>query len=790
MNDSNRWLFWKEARGLAPLVVMIAAVGVILLVSLRVSSSDKEFRDLFSFIAIVIPLLYAVGVGPVMVGQERELKTLGFLMTLPIGPAKINTFKILVSLVGLAVLWVLVSASIWFFRPPEAGPVMGSDSWLAVTSGGPARLLLWMVHSVYFVFASFYAAWRVRNVLLSVVVSGVLAFVPILIGWGVAFLFAGRSDFETGTYLCVLATTAVSIPVVALASRRRAMKTMSSHPAPVLPVTAARKDLDMAVVRHDASEFDFTSDFAAMRWQGETSGWSLGTKVAMLIAGILVALALALLLRPGPGAQGASLVVSGGIFLVVSWIGVSVFQGDGSARSLRFLADRGISPRRVFWYRHAVPATWVVRVVLGYLFFAIFLVTLDPGVSGLWNLFSLATVLMFCLPVYSISQWASQLVPASVISYLLAPLLSVAGVMWLIFCGERFAVPLPLLMLLALLPVVVTYRMMPRFMDQTDRWRGPIAGVGLVMAFVLIPMGYALMSQLSGWGVAGWPLRVRTIVAIRAYDSQIREFEPFPGFAEADLETQAEWALLPKPVTMDELIDQVQIRRAVNLERIGGREMLVERPEVVFVFEDDALNAVMSRLNFERLRFEANPEEEATRESYRWWLGAASVAAGDLRRSVGWQASEQADQVEIWIADATSQPEVEEVYGREFVGEVIGRLPTKEERNRSRLAAVQMNWFPLQRDTETLIEVAESLEGDGELSENDLAMLNELFGDPSVPLELSVHGPLFRSRDASTLVNHLRYGGLGARFWAMGWENEIEVLRKRFVSNSSEGNQR
>jgi hypothetical protein len=56
------------------------------------------------------------------------------------------------------------------------------------------------------------------------------------------------------------------------------------------------------------------------------------------------------------------------VFLATSWLGVLAFHGDLLHQRIRFLAERGVSPGKVWATRHAVPLSLLavlLVVVLG-----------------------------------------------------------------------------------------------------------------------------------------------------------------------------------------------------------------------------------------------------------------------------------------------------------------------------------------------------------------------------------------------------------------------------------------
>ena len=97
-------LLGKEARQLFPLLAVLIACGVFLhlLGLLQQPGNRAAFH---STILMLLPVLFAVGVGPMLISQEKEQRTLRWMASLPIPSRSIVTSKLIVSLLGLIVVW-------------------------------------------------------------------------------------------------------------------------------------------------------------------------------------------------------------------------------------------------------------------------------------------------------------------------------------------------------------------------------------------------------------------------------------------------------------------------------------------------------------------------------------------------------------------------------------------------------------------------------------------------------------------------------------------------------------
>ena len=99
-------LCWKEFRQLWPLIVMLAVIGLLFQVLVLISdpSSTNLLRNL---LFLGLPGLFAAGVGALLVGQERDSRTLHWMASLPILRQDIIRVKYFAAIVSLASVWII-----------------------------------------------------------------------------------------------------------------------------------------------------------------------------------------------------------------------------------------------------------------------------------------------------------------------------------------------------------------------------------------------------------------------------------------------------------------------------------------------------------------------------------------------------------------------------------------------------------------------------------------------------------------------------------------------------------
>ncbi len=87
-------------------------------------------------------------------------------------------------------------------------------------------------------------------------------------------------------------------------------------------------------------------------------------------------------------------------FSSLCWVAILTFHGDQVNKRVQFLAERGVSPTRVWWTRQLVPALCVLVFAN-----ASVVVVRVLGRGDGWEMLFASCIL------YAVSQWLSQLIP-------------------------------------------------------------------------------------------------------------------------------------------------------------------------------------------------------------------------------------------------------------------------------------------------------------------------------------------------------------------------------------------
>ena len=506
------WLWWKETRQLAPLLIMLITVAALIPVIITLVSSTfhwSAFRLPTGVMLLAFPGLFATGAGPLLVGQERALRTIEWLSLLPIGIRRIVRTKLFVSLVGLAVMWLFVLLVTPLLhlsgaRDTVAWQLGHQDSY----SSSTFSYTFWMVHSVYVLLAGFYVSWRIKNQFHSLLALIPLAFLPMILVGIYYDRPVSSATLEWTTFWVTLVGAAVLLPL----GHRAAVRALGPAPAPrVVPLLDAPRDSNVgqSVVAHTPQ---FGTRMAPLVWQAIHS--SRGT-FAVLVGVLSVALlslwieAWTYELPESDWMKKTGNVSRIGLFLTplaISWLGVMVFSGDGSASRIRFLADRGVSPGLAYWARHAVP---IAILSTGMLFFAVFVITapwLKPTYAD-WQeqfpMISFALLAVIVLGIYGISQWVAQLFRTTILNVIMAPIFSAMTAGWFAFVVINYHFPVWAVATMTLLPLLATRIVMRRYMDSSDRPIIFVVAALMIAVIIAIPLldAYRRVQQVAGMTV-------------------------------------------------------------------------------------------------------------------------------------------------------------------------------------------------------------------------------------------------------------------------------------------------
>ena len=692
-DTATRALVWKEFRQVVPLVGVVAVIGVSVTSINLLIDSFSPFRSGWGpIIAWVLPACFAAGVGALLVGHEKEQQTLDWLRALPNRPIRIITVKLLVAVVALAVLWLfaLLLASV-------TGNVSSNTAVRLGISVPDQFGLLFPVQSLLVLICGFYAAWRTKHTFTGLLLLVPLACVPAIVNQLVGLIYrttTGARLIPSGYSEWVLIGVSLAWMVVLIYLTFRAGLT-------VLSPAKAQQNVDTeSLTRLHAWRPSVTTRQEAFRYPLSSLVWQYMqlhrmVLIAMSLVVVLGAYCMSLVSGPRSNADRSqifetsvtSIVLAAG--LAASWLGVLAFAGDGHASRLRFLADRGVSPLKVWLGRHVVAISLLSVGVLSYF------------VSIWWNLSadwrgeqrpSLTSILFLVWTIYWMSQWVSQSIPILAGAAIVAPILSVIAIAWAIYSATNLGAPFWLLFLCSLLPITVTCLSMRRYMDGQRDWISIAQGLLVPIAWLVIP-AFPFALRVANYKDISTPRKSEMLAAAAKLTSVETSY--------------IRLALTPANGIHDSIfMSEKDMLASYEATRFGPRSHFEWRPledpqSNAYIGGSDVVHMTIDSATFARVDFELSPTDDKAKLLGDWITAITEFATG-LRNSHWLDDQHAADLLEIWLVDALGSESIQEL--RIEFAPVVELLGDPNRRSRGRRDAVLASWSRAidQRKNQTL----------------------------------------------------------------------------------------
>lgn len=481
-SDIQRALFWKEIRQIAPLVctLLLLGLGFDILIGILYLVNGTSNQPRFPLSSLLgIPILFAVGCGAMLVGNEKDQHSLNWLRSLPIPASKIAWTKLLVAVGSLAVVWVV---SILIFM--VVCLLLSGKLGLLGTEWGPPgeaslSLLTYPLFSIFLLFVGIATAWRMPSS-----ISALLAVIPICFAiWLLSELLAiglsrselislDRDSFRGWVYsgVVVLATL-----IAGAYGWRESLRRLRPLPA---PKTQTWMGNATAAGLRDSQWWLWHPQpaLSALLWQTAVqSRWVWLSLSALLAVCIWLTATMpydfelgdqsAQVAREVANVEGEQSLVVVVACVAFCWLGCFAFQGDNLQQRIRFLSDRGVSPTKVWWTRMWIPLTIVL--LAGLLRFV-----LRP--ANTWGASQLPESIAFdalcftagALAIVVASQWFAQCVNSPVLSAVISPLVVGSLFFYGLFAHFYLGAPIWLLALALGLLLVATWTLMKSWMDR------------------------------------------------------------------------------------------------------------------------------------------------------------------------------------------------------------------------------------------------------------------------------------------------------------------------------------
>jgi ABC-2 family transporter protein len=462
-------LCWKETLQIAPLGITLLVINALL--HLPLSSNATENRGFHFLLLQLMPCFFASGVGALLVSLEKEQRTISWLSSLPIASSQILRAKFFVSLASLAVFWlacVLVTVVVERGLPSE---------WVFPRDGGYA-LHLSVINSIFLTLLGIATAWRWQTPLVALAMIVPLA----TMGQLVLMAIQGLSR-ETRLPDYLIAVTYLCYSGLALwYGWRSGQAYLKSRPQGFMGQSMLQR-------------FERTGSRGHLlnsKPQGlaATLVWQFSLQNRMIVVAIIALCALPLLLLAIHAARGNVAVVAIAAWLVVSWLGASVFQSDSVHQRIKFLAERGVAPSTVWWTRQIIPLGLlaVASIIAAVL---VWVISHEQSQASQPNNRSYP-LMMLGIPAgllaHAIAQWLGQLVRSPIVSLILAPAVTFSAAAYLAFA--IFEIGVPYWILLAPLPIafIATRVMTQPWMDGRIGLKYLLSHSAFLLVAVLLPL--------------------------------------------------------------------------------------------------------------------------------------------------------------------------------------------------------------------------------------------------------------------------------------------------------------
>ncbi len=655
-----RHLFWKETRQVLPLVWMQLGLGVFLQWLFLFPRADTFTLRLFAFGGM--PSLFALGVGALLVGQEKELRTLDWLRWLPVSPGDVWRVKLAVASLSLLAVWglnLLVLVIVWL----PAGKSIRLDAWF--DTGG--WQYVWMLQSVYFLVAGFATAWFFRSTLISLLALVPLAILPGMLGPALLNMgqhFRWTRPVGVAWEPAVTAVVMVALGwVLLLLAWRWGRKGLAAD-----DVVTRRRVWQVGTLAPGDDPPLWTQPVyepvAMLVWQFLRQNHLVLRWIVALLLGALV-------LRH---AQEVSVPL---ILLATSWLGVLAFQGDALQERIRFLAERGVSPAMVWWTRHAAPLSLLTLYL--FLFFLLLPdASFDGHRLGLRALPPLVLVgVAGVLFVYGVSQAAGMAIRSATLAAVMAPVLGGVLAAYGLLLLTEFGTPAEVLGLLGLMPWLLTFALMRRWMDHRLGWGfwSPVAGVlafGLVGP--LLPLGWDMARQ------PGMPAEVRQQLWMEA-EAAMRTDTIAPRelrISYRELERNGPPGAVCHRTELEAILEQFE-------QGLSGDSRPVR-------FEYAKMRILLGEVRLARMGLEQEPESESQRRRYRRVMDLLGTLVERLRLSGRLIDQDGADLSEICLVNELLCGEAESWLGGERYVRLVQVVGDESGRNAARRRALLISW--------------------------------------------------------------------------------------------------
>jgi len=434
-------IYWKELRAQISFLLALLAVGFLLqllpslVVWLKLAEGSRVPAGSEILIAFTMTCCFAVGSTAILFAGEKESKTFGLLQRIPVRWHDLFVGKLLLTLSGSLVLFLLLLPSGWLLaldrRSSNAAIVLD----MPMTAGD----VTWTVAVPLFFF--------VAVLLCSLLLEDVLK--AALIGSAVAFILLALANPFIRTHQWVQWLPYTAVPVILAIDLRLARKWLLGNRDAWLDEPVEMLEWRRLRVRRDRGFSDEPiRSTSRLRRDLASHAWKEFRAVRSLAAALLAVAAACVFIA----SQGGRIDYFD-IALVAPWLlGTAAFRADQTNRAYHLLAHHGISPGGYWCVKHVI---WLAAsIVLTMLVFFgqiewqhstnVHTTYVTFGDKILFVLESTARLSGRIVLVYSIAQLCSLLIPGAIPAAAISLFVSIAFVNTFSYSVIRSAAPFSL----------------------------------------------------------------------------------------------------------------------------------------------------------------------------------------------------------------------------------------------------------------------------------------------------------------------------------------------------------
>jgi hypothetical protein len=680
----DSWLIWKrclwkESKQILPLMLVLLVIGLFLQLIGLLTPSLNAF-DVHGTILVLVPGLLAVGVGPMLVSQEKELRTLSWMGGLPVSRRTIVLAKILVGIAALLIAWVVGLIIVSCVHPEVlmSGRMEARGTYA----------VLWPLNTIFLLVVSFALAWICPTAISTLICILPIAILPML-------LEAMESEFFERTILYDPASKMASV---------FGLVVNYSIVGAIVVLIALRYGRSSFVARSQSSSFLAwlrSVDLRLQRTSGSTQRpqgmipsllWQIITQNRMPLVAVASLILLPLIGRLLCEAHSQDKYVPmlfwmfGCGALILSWLGTSVFGSDGTKNRIRFLADRGVSPSTVWWTRQVFPLGIMLTGLIVWFFLVQWIATRQPASVYPREMPPVPWLPIACmgLGIYSFTQWSTQWLRSSLVVFCAAPAIAIATMAYFTTAVTSFGAPYWLIAISLLLPFAASFSMMRPWMDGRLGWKYWLSHAVWLMVTLIIPLAPFLID----WGTyPGMPSSVRSSLLSEAVVHDKRAEQGERGVMELTILEKAMHAGA-------EDVESEPIRSA--LDTLDRSEDFIEAALNGFAgpvtSSSWAIRFMLSEASLVSLQMDSSADDSKTRTRYARAIQILHAIADRLRKRPRLIEQENADRIERWLVKELQTPGRRNAFPSEQYQVLVNQLADDAARNQSRRRALIASW--------------------------------------------------------------------------------------------------